>query len=976
MRFNFKPSSKILPIFDYHFFHHQCNISTLLPESAFQKQTPGPVYGLLLQTCLEQCKRIKAQHLFNEFPELLAQASRTSKVIHACSLKFGFGSNGLLGNSIVNLYAKCGNVDFAEKAFNQLDQKDIFAWNSILSMYSRQGLLEQVLESFWLLCTAGVLPNEFTFAMVLSSCAKLGDVKYGRQVHCGIIKIGFELNPFCEGALIDMYAKCNHVIDARQVFYWASELDTVAWTAMVTGYVRVGLLDEALKVFEDMKKVGHVPDQVAYVTVLTACVGLARLDYACELFSQMPSQNVVAWNVMISGHSRAGYEAEAVKFFLKMRTANVKPTRSTLGSTLSAISTLAALDYGLLIHALAIRQGLDSNFYVGSALINMYAKCEKVEASRKVFDTLDAKNIVMWNAMLGCYAQNGYAFEVIELFSSMKECGQPDEFTYTSILSACALLGSLELGRQLHSIIVKTNFASNLFVGNALTDMYAKSGALEEGRKQFELIRNRDKVSWNAIIVGYVQEEDEVEAFHMFRRMILQGMMPDEVSLASILSACANVQALKRGQEIHCLSVKTGLDTSLYAGSSLIDMYAKCGSIEAAHKVFSCMPKRSAVSMNALIAGYCQSNLEKAVNLFHEMQAMGLNPTEITFASLLDACSGPSMLIPGRQFHCLIIKRALLYGGCDFLRVSLLSMYMNSQCKVDAEILFSEFQKPKSTVLWTAMVSGLTQNDCCEEAMRMYQEMRSENALPDQATFATVLRACAVLSSLSEGSEVHSLVFHTGFNLDELTCSALVDMYAKCGDVRSSVQVFQEMSCKNDVISWNSMIVGLAKNGYAEDALAIFDEMKQKHVMPDDVTFLGVLTACSHSGKVTEGRQIFDIMVNDYGVHPRVDHVACMVDLLGRWGFLEEAEKFINKLNFESDAMIWATLLGACRLHGDDLRGRHAAEKIIEIDPENSSPYVLLANMYAASGNWSKVNSLRRAMKEKGLAKLPGSSWI
>ncbi|XP_062094949.1 pentatricopeptide repeat-containing protein At3g09040, mitochondrial [Humulus lupulus] len=974
MSFRFRPLSETFS--SSISFHHQRKLSSSLQNSA-QAPISQPVYINLSRACVEQCKRIRARNVFDELPELLTQISKTGKLIHGYSLKLGVDSKGLLGNSIVDLYAKCGNVGYAEKAFDQLENKDVFAWNSVLSMYSKWGLLDHVHESFVSLVSSGVSPNGFTFAIVLSSSARRVDVEIGRQVHCCAIKMGFESNSFCEGALIDMYSKCNRLSDARRIFDGAAELDTVGWTALVTGYVQAGLSEEALKVFIEMKKVGRIPDQVAYITVINACVGIGKLREACELFAEMPNPNVVAWNVMISGHAKAGCEVEALMFFLRMRKANVKPTRSTLGSILSTIAALAALDYGLLIHAHAVKQGLDSNFYVGSSLINMYAKCEKVNASKKVFDDLDAKNHVLWNAMLGGYVHNGYALEVIELFSNMKECGfQPDEFTYTSILSACACLEFLELGRQLHSVIIKNKVAFNLFVGNALTDMYAKSGALEDARKQFELIRNRDKVSWNAIIVGYVQDENEVEAFNMFHRMNSGGVMPDEVSLASILSACANVQALGQGQQVHCFAIKSGLETSLYAGSSLVDMYAKCGALEVAHEVFSAMPHWGVVSINVLIAGYCQIHLEKAITLFQEMQSARLSPTDITYASLLDACNEATMLILGRQIHCVVLKRNLLYGSSDFLRVSLLGMYLKSQCKVEAEILFSEFPNPKSTVLWTAIISGLTQNDCSDDALQLYQKMHSDNALPDQATFASVLRASAVSSSLTDGKEIHSLIFHTGYDQDELTCSALVDMYAKCGDVKSSVQVFQEMKTKKDVISWNSMIVGLAKNGYADDALSVFGEMKQKHIMPDDVTLLGVLTACSHSGKVAEGREIFNSMVNDYGVQPRVDHVACMVDLLGRWGLLKEAEELINKLNFKSDAMISATLLSVCKLHGDDLRGRRAAEKLIELDPQNSSPYVLLANIYAATGNWNEVNSLRMTMREKGVVKLPGCSWI
>ncbi|KAK9944069.1 hypothetical protein M0R45_009653 [Rubus argutus] len=328
---------------------------------------------------------------------------------------------------------------------------------------------------------------------------------------------------------------------------------------MISGYVQVGMLEEALQVFKDMQRVGGFLDQVAYVTVINACVGLGRLDDACNLFSQMPNPNDVAWNVMISGHAKRGYEVEAVNFFLQMRKGGVKPTRSTLGSLLSAISSLAALDFGLIVHAMAIKQGLDSNVYVGSSLINMYAKCEKIDAANRIFHYLSEKNVVLWNAMLGGYAQNGYADEVIRLFTNMKACGlHPDQFTYTSILSACSCLENLEMGRQLHSVIIKNQFASNLFVGNALVDMYAKSGDLKEARNQFELIRNRDNVSWNAIIVGTGD-----------------------------------------GTASPCLLIKIGLEISLYAGSALIDMYSKCGLIRDARRALDVMPHCSVVSMNA-----------------------------------------------------------------------------------------------------------------------------------------------------------------------------------------------------------------------------------------------------------------------------------------------------------------------------------------------------------------------------------------
>ncbi|KAK4804777.1 hypothetical protein SAY86_004594 [Trapa natans] len=933
-------------------------------------------YTSLLQACLRQCKKIKTHHSLDEMSQR-DEASRICRIIHGQSLKLGLSSKGSLGNAILDLYGKCGYVGFAGKAFDELEGRDIVSWNSVLSMYSKLGQLSYVTRLFGLIREDGLLPNEFTYAVVFSACARMVNLNLGRQAHCDLIKVGWERSSFCEGSLIDMYGKCEVMVDARRIFDGAVDPDKVSWTAVIAGYVQVCLLDEATKLYKEMMEFGPVPDQVTSITIINAYSSLGRLTEARELFYQLPNPNVVAWNVMISGHAQKGLELEAINLYMNMRKVGLKPTRSTLGSVVSAIAGLGALDYGSIIHAEAMKLGLTDNVYVGSSLVSLYAKCEEMKSAEKVFVAHDEKNVVLWNAMLGGYGQNGYPNMVIELFRRMKQCGfQPDEHTYTSILSAIASLELLEAGCQLHCHVIKKKLGQNLFIGNALVDMYAKCSAIEESSKLFERLKNRDNVSWNAIIVGYSQNGEENRAFEMFRRMNYSGIYPSEVALASILSACAGIQAIDQGEQCHCIAVKLGLEMSLYSASSLIDMYSKCGEIRAAHDVLYRMPNLSVVSVNAMIAGYANNDLEEAISLFQEMKAIGLRPSPITFASLLDACKDSQRVHLGKQIHCLVLKSG---HQCheDLLGISLIGMYMNTREKADGYQLFSEFPNPKGTILWTALISGFNQNDCNVDALHCFQEMRNSNIQPDQATFACVLKASASLSSLRDGKKIHSLAFHTGFDLDELTSAALIDMYAKCGEVRCSVQVFNEMETKTDVVSWNSMIVGFAKNGFAGEALEVFSEMQRScSCSPDDVTFLGILTACSHAGLVSKGREVYEEMVNLYKIQPRADHCACMVDLLGRWGFLQEAEHFIDQLNFETDPKIWATLLSACRLHGDETRGKWAAEKLIQSEPHNSAPYVLLSNIYAASGNWYEVNSLRREMREKGVKKLPGCSWI
>ncbi|AAD56320.1 hypothetical protein [Arabidopsis thaliana] len=933
------------------------------------------IHQRLLEICLGQCKLFKSRKVFDEMPQRLALALRIGKAVHSKSLILGIDSEGRLGNAIVDLYAKCAQVSYAEKQFDFLE-KDVTAWNSMLSMYSSIGKPGKVLRSFVSLFENQIFPNKFTFSIVLSTCARETNVEFGRQIHCSMIKMGLERNSYCGGALVDMYAKCDRISDARRVFEWIVDPNTVCWTCLFSGYVKAGLPEEAVLVFERMRDEGHRPDHLAFVTVINTYIRLGKLKDARLLFGEMSSPDVVAWNVMISGHGKRGCETVAIEYFFNMRKSSVKSTRSTLGSVLSAIGIVANLDLGLVVHAEAIKLGLASNIYVGSSLVSMYSKCEKMEAAAKVFEALEEKNDVFWNAMIRGYAHNGESHKVMELFMDMKSSGYNiDDFTFTSLLSTCAASHDLEMGSQFHSIIIKKKLAKNLFVGNALVDMYAKCGALEDARQIFERMCDRDNVTWNTIIGSYVQDENESEAFDLFKRMNLCGIVSDGACLASTLKACTHVHGLYQGKQVHCLSVKCGLDRDLHTGSSLIDMYSKCGIIKDARKVFSSLPEWSVVSMNALIAGYSQNNLEEAVVLFQEMLTRGVNPSEITFATIVEACHKPESLTLGTQFHGQITKRGFSSEG-EYLGISLLGMYMNSRGMTEACALFSELSSPKSIVLWTGMMSGHSQNGFYEEALKFYKEMRHDGVLPDQATFVTVLRVCSVLSSLREGRAIHSLIFHLAHDLDELTSNTLIDMYAKCGDMKGSSQVFDEMRRRSNVVSWNSLINGYAKNGYAEDALKIFDSMRQSHIMPDEITFLGVLTACSHAGKVSDGRKIFEMMIGQYGIEARVDHVACMVDLLGRWGYLQEADDFIEAQNLKPDARLWSSLLGACRIHGDDIRGEISAEKLIELEPQNSSAYVLLSNIYASQGCWEKANALRKVMRDRGVKKVPGYSWI
>ncbi|XP_072955550.1 pentatricopeptide repeat-containing protein At3g09040, mitochondrial [Typha angustifolia] len=962
--------------------------SSLTTSSPLLQQEPLPQYHLhtipsdpyiytnILISYSKQCLQDLAHYPFDEKPDR-AQTSQSCRTLHARTLRLGFHLSIKLGHALIDLYAKSGDLGYAQKAFDHLEERNGTVCNSILSGHSRWGSPIEVVCAFRSIRCSGDWPDQFGFAMVLSGSARLVSLDFGRQVHCDVIKTGFDSNSFCEASLIDMYFKCGHVFDARRVFAGISNPDTISWTNMIAGYTRLGMFDEALELFSIMEETGGKPDQVTYGTVISACISLKRLEDAKTFFLKMPSPNTVAWNAIISGHAQNGLDADALCFYKEMKSRGLRPTRSTLGSLLSAVANLAAIDEGRQVHSEAIRLGLDSNVFVGSSLINMYAKCSEIRDASKVFYFCCERNIVTWNAMLGCLVQNEQPEYAIELFLEMKRLGlEMDEFTYVSVFGACASLESLDLGRQLHSVIIRINYDSSLFVGNAVLDMYAKSGELNDAKAQLELIPNRDCVTWNAIIVGLVHNEDELEALNMLKKMRLEATDPDEISFASLVSACSNIHAIELGKQIHCLALKFDLSSNHFVGSSLIDLYAKFGDMEAAKKVFLKMPERGVVPRNALIAGHVQNDSEvDAFRLFRQMQADGICPSNFTFASILPACTGHLGFVIGKQVHCYTVKSCLLYADA-FLMVSLLGMYMKSEMLEDANKLFVEMPENKGLVLWTAFISGHAQIGCSNEALLLFWKMRSCNLHPDEATFASVLKACADLAALSDGKEIHSLITKAGFSSYEAASTALMDMYSKCGDISCSFEVFKGLKNKENVISWNSMISGFAQNGYAEEALSTFQKMQESPVKPDDITFLGVLTACTHAGLVLEGHHFFDSMTREYRITPRVDHYACLIDLLGRVGYLKEAQKLIDGLPFEPDSVIWSTFLAACRMHRDEIRGKLAAAKLIELEPDNSSHYVLLSNLYAASGNWVEAKIVREAMRERGVKKSPGRSWI
>eukprot|EP01018_Ginkgo_biloba_P004276 Gb_28079 [translate_table: standard] len=494
------------------------------------------------------------------------------------------------------------------------------------------------------------------------------------------------------------------------------------------------------------------------------------------------------------------------------------------------------------------------------------------------------------------------------------------------------------------------------------------------------------------------------EAMDILHAMDQRGVRADFYIYASLLQGCLNMKALAEGRRIHLHMMETGFEPDTYLLTKLVIMYVRCGTIENARQVFDKMSHRNVVSWTAMITGYAQHGYgEKALELFHEMQHTNIKVDQFAFSSVLRACAGLSTPDFGKQIHACIVR-------CGFqsdivLMSALVDMYAKCHSLADACQVFDEMPQ-RDVVAWNVMIAGYTQSGdieyaremfnkmplrnvsswnsmiagCaqhgkCDEALVLFEQMQQAGMTPDILTFVSIFAACADVAALEQGKQIHAYIIRNGFKSCVALENAVIDMYAKCGNMKDAYQLFEEMPQKN-VISWTATIAGYGKHGQAREALQLFEQMQRTGMSPNHITFVSVLSACSHAGLVDEGWHYFDCMRENYQITPTVEHYTCMVDLLGRSGRLGEAHDFINKMPVEPDAEVWGALLGACSVHTCPELGRCAAEHLFQLKPQDSGAYVILSNIYAASARWDDVAQVRKLMTERGIKKEPGCSWI
>ncbi|KAL7163085.1 hypothetical protein ACSBR2_039228 [Camellia fascicularis] len=541
------------------------------------------------------------------------------------------------------------------------------------------------------------------------------------------------------------------------------------------------------------------------------------------------------------------------------------------------------LDFLKQTHSIIITNGLSHNnpFLLHNLLLHSLPSISLSAAADltyifTLFRRTDSPTTSLCNSMIKAFSTSSAPRMSISCFAIMRKEGvPPNKHTFPLLLKALSRfqIGKNENPFQIYGQIVKFGLGFDGFVGNSLVSAFANCGYVGVARKMFDGMLVKDLIAWTAMIDGYVKNSCAVEAMECFLEMKSMGVRVDEVTVVSVLRVAGMMRIVWFGRWVHGFYVESGrVRWDVHVGSALIDMYSKCGFYNDARQVFDEMSHRNLVCWSALSAGYVQCN----------------------------------------RFR---------------------------------------------------------------DALLVFQEMLCEKVEPNELTLTSVLTACAQLGALDRGKWVHRYINRNGLKVNSMLGTALINMYAKCGCISDSFLVFKKIPIK-DVYPWTAMINGFAMHGDAVNALSLFYQMSNYGIRPNEVTFLAVLSACSHGGLVDEGRELFGSMTCVYNLKPKVDHYGCMVDLLGRAGHLEEAMKLTYDMPMEPTPGVWGALFSACMIHKGYGLGAQIGEHLIELQPHHSGRYALLANLYSMCQNWEAVARVRKLMKQKGVEKIPGWSWI
>lgn len=585
--------------------------------------------------------------------------------------------------------------------------------------------------------------------------------------------------------------------------------------------------------------------------------------------------------------------------------------------------------------------------------ISNFMRNARVMEAENLFDKMPQRNTVTWNAMIRGYFQNGLFDKAVCLFNQMPE---RDDFSYNTLISGFMQIGNVNGAKDVFDGMV----VKNIVTWNSMISGYVRNGFIDEAIRVFRDMPVRDVVSWNLVIGGLVNFERIDLAEVYFKEMGARDVVSWTIMVSGLVRTGRIVEARQLFEEMPVKDVQ--------AWNVMIASYVENGYVDMAENLFRRMPVCNLDSWKQLINGLVNSQrINDAIRNFMEMP----EKCQKTWNSIILGFIRNGLV---KEAHAFLEK----YPYSSIVSWTNVIVGYFEIGEIANAVKVFKLTTDRDATVWNVMIFGLGENDHGEEGLKFFIKMKKSGPSPDEATFTSVLTICSDLPALNLGTQIHAQATRTGLNQLTSVSNAMVTMYARCGNMQSALLEFSSMPI-HDVISWNSIICGFAHHGDGENALEMFERMRLTDIKPNDITFVGVLSACSYAGLVDQGKYYFTYMKDKCFLRPTGEHYTCVVDLLGRFGLIDEAISFLNQMRadgIEVPSSIWGSLLGACRIHKNIKVGEIAGEKILEVEPHNSGVYLILAEMFLTSGRREDAERILARMKKNGVKKQPGCSWI
>lgn len=702
-----------------------------------------------------------------------------------------------------------------------------------------------------------------------------------------------------------------------------------------------------------------------------------KTDALCnarKLFDEMPHRTVFAWTVVISAYTKSQEFASALSLFEEMMALGIQPNEFTFSSVIRSCAGLRDFIYGARVHGSVVKNGFEGNSVIGSSLTDLYSKCGKLKEARELFSSLQNADTISWTMMISSLVEACQWREALQFYSEMIKAGvSPNEFTFVKLLGASSFLG-LEFGQMIHSNLIVSGIQLNVVLKTSLVDFYSRFSKMEDSVRVLKSTRDQDVFLWTSVISGFVRNLKVKEAVGTFLEMRGLGLQPSNFTYSAILSLCSSVRSLDLGKQIHSQTIQDGLEESTDVGNALVDLYMKCSASEVeALRVFRAMISPNVVSWTTVILGLVDHGFEQdCFGLLMEMITQGIEPNVVTLSGVLRACSKLKSTRLVTEIHGYLLRRHV--NGENIVGNSLVDAYASSS-KVDYAWNLTRSMDRRDIITYTSFVTRLNELGKHEMALSVISHMCEDGIRMDQFSLPGFISASANLGALETGKHLHCYSVKSGFSGVVSVLNSLVDMYSKCCSLEDAKKAFEEIATP-DVISWNGLVSGLASNGCISSALSAFEEMRMKGTEPDLVTFLILLSTCSN-GRLTEmGLEYFRAMKEIHNIEPQIEHYVHLVGILSRAGRLEEATEIIETMQLKPNALIFKTLLRACRYHGNLSLGEDMANRGLALAPFDPAFYILLADLYDESGKPELAQKTRDLMSDKGLSKKLSKSTV